>query len=146
VTVTVPLILTLLVGAVLSPHVTTLICRYTGAVMPSTACCPVEVASDAADHDARARIRDPGCCVVERVDLTAGPSERPAREPFARWRPDGRRSGSPVAAGGDGGAAFEPVPIASTSFALLGRSPLERGFLRPPDRPHPLSSKRALLI
>ena len=56
----------LFLGAVAPDQLRTLVCRYTGVVMPEEACCPQR--SDL-DVQAPARLRDESCCAVKIVRL-----------------------------------------------------------------------------
>jgi hypothetical protein len=57
----------LFLGTVLPDHLRTLVCRYTGVVMPEEACCPEQ---GDLDLDRSERLRSESCCVVKTVQLT----------------------------------------------------------------------------
>ena len=63
----------LFLAAVLPDSVRTLVCRYTGVVMPEESCCP-EV--DARDLSSNAQLEDESCCVVKTVHLARLVSDR----------------------------------------------------------------------
>ena len=63
----------LLVAAVSPDTIRTLVCRYTGVVMPEETCCPEPAAQDRA---APARLRDESCCVVKTIHLARLVSDR----------------------------------------------------------------------
>jgi hypothetical protein len=69
----------LLLAVVLPGTLRTLVCRYTGVVMPEETCCPEP---DAPDQSAPAQLRGESCCVVKTVHLARLVSDRqtPASE------------------------------------------------------------------
>lgn len=69
VAVLVPLFLT----AVLPDSFRSLVCRYTGVVMPEESCCPEQ---DNQTPDNHAQLRDESCCVVKTVQLVKLVSDR----------------------------------------------------------------------
>jgi hypothetical protein len=77
--VLIPLLLATVLAAVLPGTIRTLVCRYTGVVMPEETCCPE---SDAPDQSANAQLRGESCCVVKTVNLARLVSDRqtPASE------------------------------------------------------------------
>jgi len=63
----------LFLAAVLPDSVRTLVCRYTGVVMPEESCCP-ELASQ--ESNTPDQIQDESCCVVKTVHLARLVSDR----------------------------------------------------------------------
>lgn len=67
-------LLPLFAASVLPAQLRTLICRVTGAVMEVERCCPAAPTPQALSaagtaEDIPARLSEPGCCVVETIDL-----------------------------------------------------------------------------
>ena len=74
------MLIPLFLAAVLPGTIRTLVCRYTGVVMPEKSCCPEP---EAHDQSAHAQLRGESCCVVKTVHLARLVSDRqtPASEP-----------------------------------------------------------------
>ena len=68
-TVLVPLFL----AAVLPESIRTLVCRYTGVVMPEETCCPEPGASELPTQP---QLRDESCCIVKTIQLVKLVSDR----------------------------------------------------------------------
>jgi hypothetical protein len=63
----------LFLAAVLPDSVRTLVCRYTGVVMPKESCCPEQGAQGSNTPD---QMQDESCCVVKTVHLARLVSDR----------------------------------------------------------------------
>jgi hypothetical protein len=61
-----PLLSAVVLAAVLPDSIRTLVCRFSGVVMPEETCCPQQ---DAADLSAQDQLQDESCCVVKTVHL-----------------------------------------------------------------------------
>jgi hypothetical protein len=115
----------LFLGTVLPDHLRTLVCRYTGVVMPEESCCPERGEQD---RDTSARLRSESCCVVKTVQLVKLVSER-------------RNEAAPPC---------YPPPVARTVVAEAGVPACHRvqapSLPAPPLRPPIVLSKHAFLI
>lgn len=67
------MLIPLFLAAVLPDSVRTLVCRYTGVVMPDESCCPERDALDLSVND---QLQDESCCVVKTVHLARLVSDR----------------------------------------------------------------------
>ena len=74
------MLIPLFLAAVLPDSVRTLVCRYTGVMMPEESCCPED---DTRDLSPNAQLQDESCCVVKTVHLARLVSDRqsPVTEP-----------------------------------------------------------------
>jgi hypothetical protein len=126
-------LLPLFAASVLPAQLRTLICRVTGAVMELETTCPAasmaqEPVVAAISDGGSATISEPGCCVVETIDLG---------RPLAEHGPEGAAPSS-----------FTPVAATLTPrLVLAGRATSkERQDRPPPAGPPLLLLKRSFLI
>jgi hypothetical protein len=110
--------------AVLPSHLTSFVCRFTGAVMESEACCPEMKGTPSGDQ---ARLRDEACCAISSLVLPTLVSERRSEAQHQQLDQVGDVS------------AAEIIPPPSG-----GRAPIR--YVVPPLRPPPIALKRSLLI
>jgi len=114
----------LLAVAVLPSHLTSFVCRFTGAVMRAEACCPEIKGTPSGDQ---ARLRDEACCAISSVDLPTLVSER---------RSDAQQQELHLVAA---------ISLAESVAPPSGGRALIR-YVVPPQRPPPIALKRSLLI
>jgi hypothetical protein len=114
----------LFLAAVLPESIRTLVCRYSGVVMPEESCCPVQAARDLSTH---AQLLDESCCVVKTVRLVKLVSDRQTQA----VGPDHHEVGTAVAPVASALAAGRPPNVPRP--AVLGNGPpivlLKHAFL-----------------
>jgi hypothetical protein len=118
-------ILPLFAASVLPTQLRTLICRSSGAVMDSEACCPEDPEGKVT---AQAQLLDEDCCIVKAVDLDKLVAER---------RPEGARSAD---------ATLVAVTLAPAIPPSLGARAHDRPVGPPPLGPPLILLKRSFLI